>query len=256
MQLPFRLQFRQDLSLLRRNQKRHGSRQFFLCLLITPFPGIGIISAVCCYCNDFHILKLRRNYRRTLLSIIRRNHRYNVTANQLSGQPIGKGLHANGNGLLFPVQVIKICILRCRFLRHLGTDDIVTRCHIRRCILTNHFIYISHNRLRQVVGSHLHQFHHVLCNLIPNPDVFGHPDNLCFLADRPVKHRRDCKADHQGQYNAKQADHCSVLKNVHIRLPSLYPWTIQKSAVSAATGPSDFCSRSRSKETSGSSSKN
>ena len=36
----------------------------------------------------------------------------------------------------------------------------------------------------------------------------------------------------------------------------LYPWTIQNSAVSAATGPSAFCSRSRSKETNGSSSKN
>ena len=213
MQLTILFQLRQYLSLLSGHQQCHGGGQF---LFIHHFTGIGIISGGGSHRDDLHILQLRRNSSFALALIVRHDDRDDIAAFQLTRKADRKALDGNGDCLLCSVQIIEIGILCRRESRELAGKDIVSRCQIRSCVLTDDIFLVCHEILRQIICADLYRLDHLGGDLVAFLDVLRHTDDLRFLTGAAAEQRRNTEADDQRQQDTQHTDDGAITKNLQI----------------------------------------
>lgn len=63
--------------------------------------------------DNLHILQLSGDNGLALLLVVRGDHRHNVAALQLAGEPLRKTFDGHGDGLLAPVQAVQVGVFRC-----------------------------------------------------------------------------------------------------------------------------------------------
>ena len=129
---------------------------------------------------------------------------------------MAKALDGDGDGLLCAVQIIEIGILCRRDSRELAGKDIVSRCQIRSCVLTDDIFLVCHEILWQIICADLCRLDHLGGDLVAFLDVLHHTDDLHFLIGAAAEQRRNTEADDQRQQDAEHTDNGAIAKNLQI----------------------------------------
>ena len=110
---PLGLQLGQHFGLLGGHQQGDSIGQFLVILLVHRLTGVGVIAGGGGNTDNLHILQLSGDNGLALLLVVRGDHRHNVAALQLAGEPLRKTFDGHGDGLLAPVQAVQVGVFRC-----------------------------------------------------------------------------------------------------------------------------------------------